>query len=332
MPFQDASAPCASFDETLVAGLFTLKHLHNLSDEALCERWVENPDFQCVCVEVVFQHGAPFDRSSLTRWRQRLGEIAALSQESRSAAHRTGAIESKDLERVMEDTTFQEKAIAHPTEARLTHARGQARGHRGGRAIPMPTSSSAPGGSSNLCAPGSAASSGTSAARSRAIVDRFGQLLDLALRVRHQEQRQRGSKSYSLREPEAEYIGTGKARAPYKFGCKVWITTPATTPKGRTVVLHAKALPRNPYDGHTLGPVIADLERLKRAAVRRIHGDKGYRGHNYPNRFKVWISGKVRQVTKAIRRECAVAPPSSRDWLSQGRSSDASQLSQRPKW
>ena len=153
---------------SLVAGLFTLKHLHNLSDEALCERWVENSDFQYVCVEVVLQHGAPFDRSSLTRWRQRLGEIAALSQQSRSVAHRTGAIESKDPESVVEDTTFQEKVIAHPTEARLTHAPGQARGHRGGRAIRLPTSSRAPGMSSNSCAPGSAASSGTSA-RSRAI-------------------------------------------------------------------------------------------------------------------------------------------------------------------
>ena len=36
-------------------------------------------------------------------------------------AHRTGAIESKDLERVVVDTTVQEKAIAHPTDARLTH-------------------------------------------------------------------------------------------------------------------------------------------------------------------------------------------------------------------
>ena len=55
----------------------------------------------------------PFDRSSLTRWRQRLGEeqIAALLQESLSVAHRTGAIESKDLERVVVDTTVQEKAI-----------------------------------------------------------------------------------------------------------------------------------------------------------------------------------------------------------------------------
>jgi DDE family transposase len=37
--------------------------------------------------------------------------------------------------------------------------------------------------------------------------------------------------------------------------------------------------------------------------VGRIHADKGYRGHNYPDRFKVWISGQARRVTQVIRRE-----------------------------
>jgi transposase, IS5 family len=63
-------------------------------------------------------------------------------------------------------------------------------------------------------------------------------------------------------------------------------------------VLHAKAL-----HGHTIGPVIANLEELPGIAVRRIYGDKGYCGHNYPGRFKVWISGQIRRVTQAIRRE-----------------------------
>jgi hypothetical protein len=36
--------------------------MHNLSDEALCERWVENPYFQYFCGEVVFRHELPFDR------------------------------------------------------------------------------------------------------------------------------------------------------------------------------------------------------------------------------------------------------------------------------
>lgn len=30
----------------LVAGLLILKHMHDLSDERLCERWVENPSYQ----------------------------------------------------------------------------------------------------------------------------------------------------------------------------------------------------------------------------------------------------------------------------------------------
>jgi IS5 family transposase len=33
-----------------------------------------------------------------------------------------------------------------------------------------------------------------------------------------------------------------------------------------------------------------------------IHGDKGYRGHNHPDRFKAWITGQVRHVTKAIHQ------------------------------
>jgi IS5 family transposase len=66
----------------VVAGLFILKHMHNLSDETLCDRWVKTPYFQYFCGEVGFRHELPFDRSSLTRWRQRLSEeqLVALLQ------------------------------------------------------------------------------------------------------------------------------------------------------------------------------------------------------------------------------------------------------------
>ena len=131
----------------------------------------------------------------------------------------------------------------------------------------------------------------------------LGRILALARRVLDQKPHQRGPKVYSLHAPEVECIGKGKARAPYEFGVKVSVATTLAHAKGGQFVLHAKALHGNPYDGHTLGPVIADLEKLTGVAARRIHGDKGYRGHNYPDRFKVWISGQVRRVTKAIRRE-----------------------------
>jgi len=313
----------------LVAGLLILKHMHNLSDEALCDRWVENPYFQYFCGEVVFRHELAFDRSSLSRWRQRLGEeqIAALLQESLSVAHRSGAIETKDLERVVVDTTVQEKAVAHPTDARLIHRAieklvdlAQREGVELRQSyLRVAKRAAIMVGRYTHAHQFKRARRQLKFLRTRlgriirdirrkiegdsALEDRFGPLLDLALRVRHQEPRQRGPKVYSLHAPEVECIGKGKARAPYEFGCKVSIVTPVTAPRGGQFVLHAKALHGNPYDGHTLGLVIADLEKLTGVAVRRIHGDKGYRGHNYPDRFKVWISGQVRRVTQAIRRE-----------------------------
>ncbi len=48
----------------LVAGLFILKHMHDLSDEVLCARWLENPYYQFFCGELSFRHELPFDRSS----------------------------------------------------------------------------------------------------------------------------------------------------------------------------------------------------------------------------------------------------------------------------
>ena len=46
-----------------MAGLAILKHTYNLSDEALCERWVENPYYQLFCGEEFFRHDLPFDLS-----------------------------------------------------------------------------------------------------------------------------------------------------------------------------------------------------------------------------------------------------------------------------
>src|SRR5919206_4591844 len=105
----------------LMAGLAILKHMHDLSDEVLCERWLENPYFQLFCGEEFFQHRLPFERSSLTRWRQRMGEerLVALLQESLSVATRSGAAKPADFRQVIIDTTVQEKAIAFPTDARL---------------------------------------------------------------------------------------------------------------------------------------------------------------------------------------------------------------------
>src|SRR5271157_2730524 len=90
-----------------MVALHLLKHIDNLSDEVACERWIENPYFQFFSGETFFQHALPVDRSSMTRWRQRIGaaELAALAQESLAAAHRGGALRPKDLERITAGAT-----------------------------------------------------------------------------------------------------------------------------------------------------------------------------------------------------------------------------------
>jgi IS5 family transposase len=52
-----------------MAGLAILKHMHSLSDEMLCEGWLEKSYYQFLCGKEFFCHRLPFDRSSMTRWR-----------------------------------------------------------------------------------------------------------------------------------------------------------------------------------------------------------------------------------------------------------------------
>ena len=107
----------------LMAGLSILKHMHNLSDEDLCARWIENPYYQLFCGEEFFRHKLTFDRSSLTRSRQRMGEerLVGADPGEPAVATRTGAAKPADFSRVIVDTTVQPKAVAFPTDAELMH-------------------------------------------------------------------------------------------------------------------------------------------------------------------------------------------------------------------
>jgi len=68
-------------------------------------------------------------------------------------------------------------------------------------------------------------------------------------------------------------------------------------------VLHARSLPDNPSDGHTLRNVIDRIEALTGCPIERAYVDKGYRGHDTQNPRRVFISGQKRGVFGAIKRE-----------------------------
>lgn len=56
----------------LMVGLHYLKHVHDLSDEEVVDRWAENPYRQFFGGFDFLQHEAPIDASKMTRWRKRI--------------------------------------------------------------------------------------------------------------------------------------------------------------------------------------------------------------------------------------------------------------------
>ena len=315
----------------LMAGLSILKHSYDLSDEALCERWIENPYFQYFCGEEFFQHALVFDRSSLTRWRQRMGEtrLAALIQESLAVAAKTDAVTPRDLARVIVDTTVQPKAVMFPTDAKLVHrARERLVRLAQKRGVKLRQSYRRVGKRALIAhqryahahqfkrANKALRKLKTYAGRvirdlrrqtagDDALREAFVRPLYLAQRVLEQNRHQRGRKVYSLHAPEVECIGKGKAHRPYEFGVKVSIATTLNRSKGGQFVTHVAALPGNPYDGHTLAKVIPAMQALVGNVLERIVADAGYRGHNAPPecKFKVFTAGQKRRVTAHIKRQ-----------------------------
>jgi len=274
-----------------------------------------------------------FDRSSLTRWRQRMGEekLQALLQESLSVAAKTEAIKPKDLNRVIVDTTVQPKNVMFPTDARLLNRAREILVRLAQRHGVKLRQSYARVGKFALIKHQRYAHAKQFKRANRALrklrtylgrvirdigrkcdgnVDLLGaivleRLLARARRVLQQKQHQRGPKIYSLHAPEVECIGKGKAHRPYEFGVKVSVATTLAHAKGGQFVTHVKALPGNPYDGHTLAAVIPEMEALVGNTIERILADKGYRGHNAPPdyKFRVFTSGQKRRMTPKIKRE-----------------------------
>jgi transposase, IS5 family len=95
----------------LMVGLHYLKHVHDLSDEEVVARWVENPYWQFFCGFDFFQHEAPIDASTMTRWRKRIGPagLEEMLKASVGVALDTGVAKPSSLERVSVDTTVQPK-------------------------------------------------------------------------------------------------------------------------------------------------------------------------------------------------------------------------------
>ena len=102
-------------------GLHILKSMYQLSDEAIYERWVENPYYLYFCGEEFFQHKFPIQRSSMTHCRKQVGDtfFEKLLQESLRIAFVSKALKNQSTETHCVDTTVQPKAVAFPADVGL---------------------------------------------------------------------------------------------------------------------------------------------------------------------------------------------------------------------
>ena len=313
-------------------GLHYLKHTFDESDESVVHRFLENPYWQYFCGYDYFQHSFPIDPSSMTRFRKRIGweKLEHLLKELLSTATREGYLKERDLEHVNVDTTVQEKAITFPTDAKLyykmrevlvsyakEHSINLRQNYRRLSRQCLIKQSRYAHAKQFKRARRQTKQLKTYLGRvyrdiqrkSKEPDERLLELLQLSERLLKQEKNSK-NKLYSIHAPEVECISKGKAHKRYEFGCKVSL---ATTSKQNWIV-GVQALHNNPYDGHTLGGAIKNVESLTGMRVKNAYVDLGYRGHNYKGPGKVHIvdSRKMKKLTRSVRnwfkRRSAIEP------------------------
>jgi IS5 family transposase len=324
----------------LMVSLLYLKHAFNESDESVVQRWSENVVWQFFSGMEYYSPKLPCDAAQISRFRKILGEagVEQLLKTTIEAAVAMKAVKKTEFERVIVDTTVQEKAIAHPTDARLLDVARQLlvrHAKRAGLALKQTYE--------RECQALRRRAGGYAHARQfkrlktvlkrqrtilgvlmREITRKMGAaslaeeakaklstLLLRAERIRTQKTKDK-DKLYAMHAPEVECIGKGKARKPYEFGVKASI---AVT-HGKGLVVGARTFPGNPYDGHTLAAQIEQTATLLQDIGTKPTTaivDLGYRGvdQEVPS-IEVIHRGKAKRLTARqktwLRRRQAIEP------------------------
>jgi IS5 family transposase len=327
----------------LMVSLVYLKHSYNLSDEELVARWSENVLWQYFSGMEYYEHRQPCDPTQIGRFRRAIGEdgMELLLKATIDTAVSTKAVKPAEFERVIVDTTVQEKAIAHPVDSRLLEiARYKvvAAAKRAGIGLKQTFAKEG----KELCRKAGGYAHAKQFKRLRKAVKRqrtilgivmrevqrkikapgfvaehlkalsdLTTLLERAERIRTQ-QRHDKNKLYALHAPEVECIGKGKARKPYEFGVK----SAVVIAHKNGLMLGAKTFPGNPYDGHTLNAILQQSAKLTQdvgTTLKQVVVDLGFRGVDADNPDRQIIHrGKIKSMTPQqkgwLRRRQAIEP------------------------
>lgn len=318
-----ATVGAAALPTRLMTGLMYLQHMHNLSDEALLDRWLESPYYQFFCGETFFQHKLACHPTSLIKWRQRLGEEGCewLLTETINAGLNLGAVKPSSLNRVVVDTTVQEKNITFPTDAKLYHKARKtlvsvAHAHRitlrqtYDKACQDLMPKIGRYGHARQYKRMRKAIKQVKGFLGRVVRDLDRQIKALGVRLNEVERthllqakrlleqtRKSKNKIYSLHEPDVDCIAKGKAHKRYEFGVKASIAVTAR----ESFIVGARSYPGNPYDGHTLVDQLQQVEILTGRKPQACYVDRGYRGSGVKD-IAVYVAGQKRGLPEKEKR------------------------------
>ena len=295
-------------------------------------RFVESIYWQYFCGMQEIQWKCPVNPTTLGRWRKRLADkgLGDLLSSTIQAGRSTGALWEADTKHLIVDTTVQEKAIAHPTDARLCIACDRNWSHwQSVQGFPCAKATSGWERSCSFATTGKGTSSTiawpTRRSRSFAPIwerswrdlerkmsqasevlqEKIREALNLAGQVHGQvKQKKAVGRVFSLHEPQVDCIGKGKVHKAWEFGCKIGLVSTSHS----NFIMASKAYPGNPYDGHVL------LEAFKHVPspwLPQVSVDQGFKGHAISG-MRINIVGrylpKDPTCRKWMKRQAAIEP------------------------
>ena len=315
----------------LMVGLSILKHMEDLSDEVLVQRWVQDPYYQVFTGEAEFQWEFPCNPTSLTKFRNRIGSEGHEKILAASIAMHHEKIAEDEM---CIDTTVQEKNITFPTDAKQ-YQKIHKHLLKIARAEKITLTRTYEKEVKRLKLFTRFAGHPKNRKRARYAVKRlktisgrllreiqrkmtlkqlhcYNEKLSLYLRMLLQK---RGSKNklYSLHEPHVYCMSKGKAHQRYEFGTKASITT--TRDSG--VIIGALAFEKNIFDGHTVPAVLSQVKRLLGRVPSIGIADRGYRGKSKINDTQIVTPKPARKnaskgamdlARKRFRRRAGIEP------------------------
>jgi IS5 family transposase len=302
-----------------MVGLLLLKHIYNLSDEAMVDRWIENPYWQYFSGEKVFQTQKPFDPTEFIHFRNRIGKEGV--EKLLKVSIRLFGKEAQEKE-VLIDSTVQEKNITYPTDAKL-HKRIIERVNRIAKQEGIPLRQTYTRTLKQLMidqrfhnhpkrkkkAKAAMRKIKTIAGRQVRDIERkftpaqqqkYKELFIILNKILLQEKADK-NKIYSIHEPEVSCIAKGKEARKFEFGNKSGIVLTKNT----KIVVGAIAFEGNPYDGHTLEAHLAQTEYLTESKPKTGIVDRGYRGKKKINGTAIIAPSVPKKETTQYQKQKA---------------------------